>query len=220
MAHFSLDDVYLTRAERLDRAVSIHPLLATRGPPGTHDLGLLRETLAALRDAGPSSRTPLPAFDKGSDERLAQRHWPVYSGQPEVILLEGWCLGARPQTEADLSAPVNALEAAEDADGRWRGHVNAHLAGDYAVLFESLHAILHLRAPEFSVTPLWRRQQEETRLGRVLEDSENSALLRFVSHFERISRHMLAGGRRADVEVDLDAARVPLRVRVAGRDQD
>src|SRR4026208_2618132 len=36
----SLDDLYLTRAERLEAAMDHHPLFATRGVPGTHDIAL------------------------------------------------------------------------------------------------------------------------------------------------------------------------------------
>src|SRR6187402_352808 len=41
----SLDDVYLTRAEREALGRQVHPLLRTRGVPGTHDLTLLASTL-------------------------------------------------------------------------------------------------------------------------------------------------------------------------------
>jgi D-glycerate 3-kinase len=39
-AILSLDDIYLTRAERLQLAREVHPLFATRGAPGTHDVAL------------------------------------------------------------------------------------------------------------------------------------------------------------------------------------
>ena len=219
MAQFSLDDVYLGRRERADLAAGVHPLLATRGPPGTHDLALLDSTLRQLLMASPASVTPLPAFDKGRDDRLPESQWPCFPGQPEIVLVEGWCLGAQPQSPSELVDPVNGLEALEDRDGVWRGHVNAQLERDYANIFSRFDAVLHLRAPDFSVTPLWRRQQEEARIERPLNRNEDDALLRFISHFERISRHMLAGGRRAEVEVDLDASRRPLAVRSVDRDQ-
>ena len=113
-AHLSLDDVYLTRAERQAMAREVHPLFTVRGPPGTHDLGLLERTLAALRAADADSRTPLPAFDKLADDRAPRTDWPVFAGRPSAVLVDGWCLGATPQAEADLAAPVNALEAERD----------------------------------------------------------------------------------------------------------
>src|SRR5690606_8279397 len=80
-AHLSLDDVYLTKAERQALAREAHPLFAVRGPPGTHDLALLERALAALRAAGADSRTPLPAFDKLADDRAPRTDWPVFAGR-------------------------------------------------------------------------------------------------------------------------------------------
>src|ERR1700743_3163225 len=65
----SLDDVYLTRAERESLGGEVHPLLRTRGVPGTHDLALLASTLDALDKAGPERPGAIPRLDKGQDER-------------------------------------------------------------------------------------------------------------------------------------------------------
>ena len=62
-----LDDFYLTRAERLILARDIHPLAETRGPPCTHDLALLNETLDQLLNAGPETLTSIPVFSKKLD---------------------------------------------------------------------------------------------------------------------------------------------------------
>src|SRR5262245_54933917 len=42
---FSLDDFYLTRREREALAAAVHPLLVTRGVPGTHDVDLCERIL-------------------------------------------------------------------------------------------------------------------------------------------------------------------------------
>lgn len=118
-ATLSLDDVYLTRTERQVQAQDVHPLFATRGPPGTHDLRLLHRVLDRLAAAGPGDLTPLPRFDKLADDRMAEADWPVFQGRPTAIILEGWCLGARPQTQPMLALPVNDLEKAQDPDGFW-----------------------------------------------------------------------------------------------------
>ena len=47
-ATLSLDDLYFTRAERLRLASEVHPLFATRGVPGTHDIALGLGVLDAL----------------------------------------------------------------------------------------------------------------------------------------------------------------------------
>ena len=212
-AQFSLDDIYLTRAERAGKGRAVHPLFATRGPPGTHDLDLLQATVGALRAAGPLDQTPVPAFDKLADERCDRTHWPRFQGRPTAILVEGWCLGARPQAEAALVEPINALEAQQDGQGVWRRTVNQALAGPYARAFATFDAILFLKAPGFDTVLDWRCEQEAGLLGvppAALPEARRQALAVFVQAFERLTRHMLAGGVRADVTVPLDSQRRPL----------
>src|SRR6187397_1657911 len=62
----SLDDLYLTRAERQDLAMHEHPLFATRGVPGTHDVALGE---AILDDLLAGRTAALPRFDKSVDDR-------------------------------------------------------------------------------------------------------------------------------------------------------
>ena len=208
-AVLALDDFYLTRAERIALAGEVHPLLATRGVPGTHDLALLQATLDTLL-AGERGEVPVPRFDKAADDREPSSGWDRIAGPADVVLLEGWCVGARPQSEDDLAAPANALERDEDADGRWRRWVNAQLAGGYAALFERLALRIVLRAPDFGVVERWRAEQEATLHAvtgrRGLCDRE---IRRFIGHYERITRAMIADPP-ADLVIELDAARTPL----------
>lgn len=212
-ATLSLDDVYLTKAERAELAERVHPLFAVRGPPGTHDLSLLDRTLGRLRAAKPGDPTQLPAFDKLADDRRPDADCPVFEGRPRAILLEGWCLGASPQTEAALTAPINALEREHDPDGHWWREINDALASDYARLFAGLDALLFLKAPDFDRVLAWRTEQEAGLTGVTVPASRRAELSRFVQHFERISRHMLAGGVAADVVVELDRNRAPVAIR-------
>ena len=215
-AQFSLDDVYLDRAARRALAETIHPLFATRGPPLTHDLGLMARTVAALRAAGPGARTLLPAFDKRADAPADAADRPVFAGRPNAILIDGWCLGATPQAEAALIAPVNALEREQDPDGVWRRWVNAALAGDYAAAFAAFDAILFLAAPTFEVVLDWRCEQEAGLLGTApdaLPAGDRARIADFILGFERLTRSMLAGGVRAAVVVALDRDRAVTSVR-------
>lgn len=212
-ATLSLDDVYLTKAERADLAARIHPLFAVRGTPGTHDLALLDRTLSGLRTARPGDRIPITAFDKLGDDRRAEVDWPVFANRPRAVLLEGWCLGATPQEPAALTAPINALERDEDPDGRWRHAINDALETDYARLFATFDALLFLKAPDFDRVLDWRTEQEAGLTGAPVPLSRRAELSRFVQHFERISRHMLAGGVAADVVVELDRNRAPAAIR-------
>ncbi len=212
-AALSLDDVYLARAERQALAARVHPLFATRGPPGTHDLGLLNRVLDQLRSAGPGDATPLPRFDKLADDRKPEADWPVFPGRPVAIILEGWCLGAQPQTQAMLASPINELERTQDADGRWRGEINDGLAGGYADLTARLDRLVFLQAPDFARVLDWRSEQEAGLLGVTsLPPERRAAIADFVRFYERLTRHMMDGGIAADFTATLDPDRHPVAI--------
>lgn len=216
VAGFSIDDLYLTRAEREDLARTVHPLLATRGVPGTHDVTLGLRTIQALREARRGEGVAVPAFDKARDDRRPEAEWPVYRGPVEMILFEGWCVGASPQAEEDIAAPVNDLERREDADGTWRRFVNRQLAGAYDGLFAEVDFLILMQVPGMDSVFEWRRRQER-QLAEAIRDSatdtnrsafllmDDATLRRFIMHYERLTRHMLAEmPRRADVVLKLD----------------
>jgi D-glycerate 3-kinase len=216
-AVLSLDDLYLTRAERLALAADVHPLLATRGVPGTHDVALGLATLDALAGSGPVA---LPRFDKAADDRAPVADWPVLQAPADVVLLEGWCVGARPRSAAALTTPVNALERDEDPDGTWRAFANTALAGPYAELFGRLDRLVLLLAPDFAVVRTWRGEQE-ARLRERLDDPgltmDDAALDRFVAHYEPLTRWIAEDlPATADITVRLDAARRVISVTESG----
>lgn len=192
-ATLSLDDLYLTRAERGTLATTVHPLFATRGVPGTHDLALADDIITRL--LGGDGPVAIPRFDKARDDRVPESRWPVVSAPVDVLLFEGWCIAATPQAKSALVAPVNALEAAEDPDLAWRTRVNDELGDAYARLFARLDRLIMLAAPSFAVVRAWRHEQEAELKVRAGEAAgmDPTALDRFIAHFERLSRHMLAG---------------------------
>lgn len=205
----SLDDMYLTRVERQALGAAVHPLLATRGVPGTHDVALGLETISALRNGDP---VRLPRFDKGRDDRADPATWPLTPSSVQVLLLEGWCLGARPQS--DVSAPVNTLEAGEDPQGVWRGYANAALAGAYQTLFAAVDRLVLLAAPDWEVVARWREEQElalrETAAPLAMDPEQ---VARFIQHYERLTRHILAEmPARADLVVRLGPQREVLEI--------
>ena len=196
-----MDDVYLTLAERLARGQREGPLFAVRGPPGTHDLALAARVIRALRSAGPMSRTPIPSFDKLADDRRPRGAWTVFEGRPSAVIVDCWSLGATPQSQLDLDEFVNELERAEDGDCRWRTAVNAALEGPYAAFDAMFDARLYLRPPTFDVVLDWRVEQEAGLLGvtpEAVSPARRSALARFVAHYERLTRWMMAGGVKAN----------------------
>lgn len=211
-AQVSIDDVYLTRAQREAMAREVHPLFLTRGPPGTHDLGMLSALMDRLSEAGDDDETPLPDFDKRGDDRVPADRWRRFRGRPSAILIDAWCLGAVAEDETALTVPINALERDRDPDGAWRRAVNGLVGGPYADFVAGLDAVLFLKAPGFDVVLDWRCQQEADLLGLAPTDlpaTERTRLADFIQYFERVTRRMLAGGVRVDVTASLDRNRVP-----------
>ena len=153
----SFDDLYLGRTVRAGLAEQVHPLFATRGPPGTHDTAIGIATLDAVK-AGRS--VMLPRFDKRADEPLSSREWPLLDGPCDLLLFEGWCVGAKPVPSDLIAQPVNNLERDDDPDSVWRSYWNAHLAGETAELFARIARLAYLRPPSFDVVHKWRCEQE------------------------------------------------------------
>lgn len=210
----AIDDFYFGRRERARLARDVHPLLMTRGVPGTHDLDLLQRTLDDLACA--SARTPvrIPRFDKGRDTRLPPSRWRAIDTPPRLVLLEGWCVGVPAQTAHALVRPLNALERDEDRDGRWRCWVNAQLADQYERLWRRLDRLIVLEAPDFAVVSRWRDEQERAvRVRGAPHAMDRAGLRRFVMHYERLSRHALrALPAQADLRIVLGDDRSVRRV--------
>ncbi len=216
-ASFSLDDIYLTRAEREHLAETVHPLLVTRGVPGTHDIALGQKVIDQLMKAGPSDHTPVPTFDKSMDDRSPRALWPEFEGRPDVVLVEGWCVAATPAKDAaELAAPVNTLEHEEDPQGIWRQYVDDCLKGAYRAFFGQLDSLIMLQAPSMDCVLEWRTLQEHKlalRQGGALTRGKSPASLRimtdeqvarFIMHYERITRRCLVElPSRADVVIEV-----------------
>ena len=195
----SLDDFYLTKATRAALAKSIHPLFATRGVPGTHDLALLKETISVLRQPGAGGAVPLPAFDKALDDRTELVHWRQVSAPVQLIFLEGWCVGLSPQSESELEVPINPMEAEQDPSLVWRREVNRQLANGYRDVFGQLDTLLLLQAPSFDAVFEWRWQQEQRLSEQFQKDHPDkpdptmsrSEVTDFVLHYQRLTEHAL-----------------------------
>ena len=205
----SIDDFYLGHGARQALGLRIHPLCATRGAPGTHDVALACAVIDSLRAGRP---TALPRFDKIGDDCLPETEWPVVHA-PDLVILEGWFLKVPPETDAELQSPVNTLERTEDPDGTWRRWSNAALAREYPPLWRRLDRLLFLQGPGFDIVPTWRWQQEQT-LQAAHPDRQamsQAQVERFVQFFERVSRQaMRTLPGIADRTIRLDAQRHPL----------
>lgn len=204
----SLDDFYYARSFREALARNMHPLLRTRGVPGTHEIELLLSVLAGVPHASERLPVPHPRFDKGRDTRMPPSRWPKVTRRPKLVIVEGWALGIRPQSLAALIAPINDLERQEDPDAHWRQWVNKQLRS-YQPLWRKFDALIVLQAPCWEIVRQWRSEQEEELFARRAPLAmDASQMVRFLAHFERLSRHALTTlPALADTWVEYDEAR-------------
>ena len=207
----SIDDLYLPRAARQRLAEQVHPLLATRGVPGTHDLPLAMDIMQRLKQ-GRDFPLSIPLFDKAVDDRAPLSRWQTLEQPADIILFEGWCVGAAAQSEAQLVEPINSLERDEDPQQVWRRYVNEQLAGPYQALFAMIDVLMMLKVPAMEKVFEWRLLQE-TKLKQSLADNAQTGthvmseqqLNRFIMHYERITRTCLEDmPGRADVVLQLN----------------
>lgn len=208
----SIDDLYLSRHDRLQLADKIHPLLKVRGVPGTHDVTLANEIINKVIHSPADTNIQIPVFDKANDDRLAENAWRNIKTPVDIILFEGWCVGADAQAESDLAKPVNSLESEEDPDAMWRHYVNQQLKGSYRSLFGNIDYLIMLKVPDIDCVFEWRGLQEN-KLAEICKENNMpgdhlmtpAEISRFVMHYERITRSVLNEmPERADVLLELN----------------
>ncbi len=195
----SLDDFYYTHTERQHLAHTIHPLFATRGVPGTHDILLANETLDHLMSHNGAQTIYVPRFNKAIDDRFDEKDWSPITKKPNIIILEGWCVGASAQAPQQLIQPINDLEAQEDQQALWRNYVNEQLKMQYEPLFSRSDCTIMLKAPSFECVFNWRLEQED-KLVRNLKKTNTQTIRtmnendikRFIQHYQRLTEHLLA----------------------------
>ncbi|MDF1762655.1 MAG: hypothetical protein P1U57_04515 [Oleibacter sp.] len=191
VAIVSIDDLYLTKAERQTLSETIHPLLATRGVPGTHDVDLGINLFNLFKNKSLQGAVQIPAFDKISDDRLPESQWHSIIDAVDLVIFEGWCVGCLPVADELLSAPINQLESDEDADGIWRSWVNQQLKEKYKTWFSMIDLLIVLQVPDMTAVLRWRSQQEED--NKKLSQStaaglDAKAMARFIQHYERLTQ--------------------------------
>jgi D-glycerate 3-kinase len=206
----SIDDIYLTRDRRKHLAEQEHPLLKTRGVPGTHDIELGRRLLNSLDSLQEGEVLRIPRFDKLSDDRIPEEDWDEVTGPVDIVLFEGWCVGSVARPSHELEQPLNQLEALQDGGGQWRQYANRQLAGDYADFFSRLNKLIFLQVPDLGSVRRWRQEQEDKLAraalpGRVAEPMKEDEIRQFVEYFERITLGNLCDlPDSADVVVQLN----------------
>ncbi len=203
---FSIDDFYKTKYERLKMSKKIHPLFLTRGVPGTHDTKLINNTLTKLKKRM-FTRVLIPRFDKSTDDRFKKSKWKKVKIHPNIVIFEGWCVGARHQKNNELKKPLNFIERKYDANSKWRKKANIYLKNQYKKLFSKLDKLVYLKAPSFNYIFKWRLLQEQ-KLKLTTKNKgtmSNSKIKEFIMFYERITKQMMKDCTKiSDLTIFLD----------------
>jgi len=189
----SIDDFYKTHKDREKMSKAINPLFKTRGVPGTHEIKLLKKFFIFLKRKR-FKKFKLPKFDKSMDDRLKQKHWIKVKKKPDIVILEGWCVGAKSQKSFLLKKPVNILEKYEDTNYVWRKYANEQLKREYKKIFSMIDHFIFMKIPNFNMVFKWRHLQEEKLRKRSRFKKRVMSIVeikRFIMFYERITLQML-----------------------------
>ncbi len=220
-AAISIDDIYKTKKERFRISKKINKLFITRGVPGTHDVKFLNIFFKIFKINEFNKSYLIPKFDKSIDDRFAKSKWHRLQKKVDIFILEGWCVGARPEKNLDnLKKPINELEAIEDKNCKWRLKVNQHLKTDYKELFSFIDLMIYLKVPNFNKVLAWRGLQEKKLAYSKKNMSQNklkimteSEIKRFIMFYERITKKMLIDMPKfADIIVPISSNHQPKKI--------
>ena len=206
----SIDDFYKTRKDRKLLSKNKHPLLMTRGVPGTHDIDLMLSFFKKIKSKNFKS-LQVPKFDKAIDDRCSKSSWHKIKTRPDVIIFEGWCVGARAQSNSQLKKTINSLEKVYDQRAVWRTHVNDQLKTGYKTLFKQLDGLLYLKAKNFNLLRKWRLKQErklwaQTKSKKGLKIMSSSDVINFMQTYQRITQQMFKDAiKSSSIIMDLNS---------------
>ena len=190
----SIDDFYKTRKERISLSKRVHPMLLTRGVPGTHDINMMLNFFKKSKSKK-FKRLKLPTFNKAIDDRFSKKHWYDLKKKPDVIIFEGWCVGAKSEKNDTLKRTINSMEKTKDQKQIWRKYVNDQLKTKYRKLYSQLNCLIYLKAKDFSLLQKWRLKQER-KLWIKSKKSSNTKImskqdvLSFMQTYQRVTQNM------------------------------
>ena len=189
----SIDHFYKTLDERNIMSKQIHPLFKTRGVPGTHDIKLVKKFFNKIKK-NKFKEFKIPKFDKSTDDRMKNKYWSKIIKKPEIVILEGWCVGAKPQSNSLIKKPINNLERKEDRKLIWRKRVNEKLKNEYKKVFSMIDHLIFLKVPSFNMVFQWRLLQE-AKLKKISYLNKKimnyNQIKRFIMFYQRITLQMI-----------------------------
>ena len=149
----------------------------------------------------------IPKFDKSIDDRSKKFKWQKIKKRPDIVILEGWCVGATHQKDSDLKKPLNSIEKKFDQKLIWRRKVNYYLKNQYKKIFKKIDKLVYLKAPNFSYIYKWRLLQEQ-KMKLTLKNKKTMSkqqVKEFIMYYERITKHMIKNFYKiSDMTIFLD----------------
>ena len=190
----SIDDFYKTRKDRISLSKKIHPMLLTRGVPGTHDINIMLSFFKKIKSKRFRS-LKVPSFNKAVDDRYSKRYWHNIKERPDVIIFEGWCVGAKPEKNSSLKRSINSMEKAIDTKFFWRKYVNLQLKSKYKKLYSQLNCLIYLKAKNFNLLQKWRLKQEKKLWSKSKKMPKHKIMnkgevINFMQTYQRITENM------------------------------
>ena len=190
----SIDDFYKTRKERRNLSKRVHPMLLTRGVPGTHDMKMMSSFFKKTKSKK-FKKIKLPTFNKAIDDRFSKKYWYDLRDKPDVIIFEGWCVGARSEKNMTLKKSLNYLEKTNDQKLIWRKYVNQQLKSKYKKLYSQLNCLIYLKAKNFNLLQKWRLKQEQKLWLNNKNNSKHKIMskdqvIKFMQTYQRITQNM------------------------------
>ena len=190
----SIDDFYKTRKERINLSKKIHPMLLTRGVPGTHDVNMMLNFFKKTKRKK-FKRFKLPTFNKAIDDRSKKKDWYDLKIKPDVIIFEGWCVGAKSEKPSSLKKTINSMEKLKDNKQIWRKYVNHQLKSKYKNLYSQLNCLIYLKAKNFTLLQKWRLKQErklwlKNKRNSKLKIMSKDDVIDFMQTYQRITQNM------------------------------
>lgn len=198
----SIDDYYLSKKNRYQLASQVHPLLLTRGVPGTHDIKKLKEHIKQFN----KKQFPIitPTFNKLKDD--ITKKTTTYS-KADILILEGWCCGAKPIAKNYLHRNLNNIEKRFDKNFKWRNYYNIKLKMEYQKIFNSFDKIIYLQPPSFQSVLKWRYAQEKNNAKKTKTKNfmNKNATKSFISYYEKLTKWMIQNmPANADMLIKVD----------------
>lgn len=180
----SIDDLYKTYAERRELRER-DPRLDRRGPPGTHDVNLGIQVLDQLRQTAQiNSQTTIeiPRFDKSAYGGAGDRTTPETTTGADIILFEGWFVGAQPVDPAIFVSAPDPIRT--EADRQFAIDMNTNLQ-NYLPLWQRLDSLIVLYPADYRFSKQWRQQAEQEAIAAGATGMSDAEVSEFVDYFWR-----------------------------------